>query len=353
MRARLALLVVPLLLAALLPAAAIAASPSGPPTLPDAAAKHRADVLAYWTPHRIAAAIPRDLAVNGMRGVVPAKKPVPTPTPTPVPTPTPTPTSGPSVATLGSSWTWGGTMLNATGVVLFTMGSTDYRCSGSVVKDGSSVRSIVVTAGHCVVENDGVFATNWMFIPAFDLHPYLRSCPETEFGCWVADALYAAQEFAFAGSFNTTAVQHDWGFAVVGDGGLSGGQLDAKAGSLGIEYSVSYLGQTLSAFGYPAASPYDGSDLVYSRGTVSQDRLTRNTTWSLPSNLTGGASGGPWVTGDPGTYDAAGATVGSVNSYKYTNDKNHMYGPKFNSETKAAFDSANTGTLQAGVVTNP
>lgn len=343
MRARLALLVVPLLLAALLPAAAIAASPSGPPTLPDAAAKHRADVLAYWTPQRIAAAIPRDLVVNGMRGVVPAKKPVPTPPPTP----------DPSVATLGSSWTWGGIILDATGVVLFTMGSTDYRCSGSVVNDSSSEHSIVVTAGHCVVENDGAFATNWTFIPAFDTNPYLRACDQTAFGCWVADALYAAQEFATAGSFNTTAVQHDWGFAVVGDGGRSGtDQLDATVGSLGIEYSENYVGATLSAFGYPAASPYNGSDLVYSRGPVSQDRLTGNTTWSLPSNLTGGASGGPWVTGNPGTYYATGATVGSVNSYKYTKDKNHMYGPKFNSETEAAFESADTGSPQTGVVTN-
>jgi hypothetical protein len=115
MRARRALLVVPLLLVALLPAAATAASPPSAPTLPDAAARHAAEVLAYWTPARMAAAIPRDLVFDG-RGGEPQpfapSKPHPTPKPTPTPTPTPDPGD-----TLGSAWDGGGIMLTATGRV--------------------------------------------------------------------------------------------------------------------------------------------------------------------------------------------------------------------------------------------
>ena len=36
--------------------------------------------------------------------------------------------------------------------------------------------------------------------------------------------------------------------------------------------------------------------------------------------------------------------MASVNSYKYTGDKDHMYGPKFNSNTLATYNTAKTTT---------
>ncbi len=89
----------------------------------------------------------------------------------------------------------------------------------------------------------------------------------------------------------------------------------------------------LSAFGYPAAAPYNGSDLVYSRGPVSFDTLNGNATYGMTSNLTGGASGGPWVLATNYTTYAD-ASIRSLNSYKYNFNKNAMYGPKFNSSTR-------------------
>jgi hypothetical protein len=188
-----------------------------------------------------------------------------------------------------------------------------------------------------------------VFIPAFDLHP-TYTCSSTEYGCWVADALYADKLFATAGGFNDQAVQHDWGFAVVGAGGLAGTtQLDVKVGSLPIEYDQAYAGSKLSAFGYPAAGKYRGKDLVYCRGVVGTDPNTDNTTWSMPCDMTGGSSGGPWVqAGDTTAY--IDATVGSLNSYGYSGLK-YMFGPKFNATyTKAVFDSANTGNLSGKAV---
>ena len=84
------------------------------------------------------------------------------------------------------------------------------------------------------------------------------------------------------------------------------------------------------------------------RGTVGTDAATGGTTWSLPCDMTGGSSGCPWVQAQNlSTYVSA--VVGSLNSYGYTG-VTYMYGPTFNAETEDAFDSADTGTLVAGVV---
>lgn len=325
MRSRLALFMAPLLLLSMLPGA-VSAGPA-----PDAGAAHRAQVLAYWTPARMRAATPRDFTFDAVRGFQPAAKPG----------------GGTGGTVTGASYTGGGAILKATGRVLFTMDGTDYICSGSVVTETNGAQSIVLTAGHCVVENDGTFATNWLFIPEFDTKPSY-TCASTMHGCWVADALYADATFASAGGFNNTAVQHDWAFAVVSSGDPSGEQLDSTVGSFGIQFGGISAGQTLSAFGYPAAGKYRGKDLVYCRGPLGTDANTGGTTWSMACDMTGGSSGGPWVqTNDPTL--SADTILSSLNSYGYSGVKK-MYGPKFNTTTQAVFDAADTGNLNASTV---
>ena len=73
-------------------------------------------------------------------------------------------------------------------------------------------------------------------------------------------------------------------------GGKAQQQLDA-AGSLPIAYSGVAKGNLLYAFGYLAAAPYNGTDLVYCSGEVGQDLFNANATWSMVCNMTGGASG--------------------------------------------------------------
>jgi len=327
-RSRLALLVAPLLLLSLVPAAVSAAPPR------DAKAAHHAKVLAYWTRERIANARPRDFTWDAVRGFQPKAKPG---------------TGGGGTVT-GASWTAGGNILTGTGRVLFTLSGTDYICSGSVVRESNSAKAIVLTAGHCVVENDGTFATNWLFIPSFDTAP-TYTCANTTYGCWVADELYADAAFASAGSFNDTAVQHDWAFAVVSGGGKSNtAQLDTTVGgAFGIAFSGVSSGNTLSAFGYPAAGKYHGNDLVYCKGPIGTDPGTGGTTWSMACDMTGGSSGGPWVSTTTTNYTYASTTLRSLNSYGYSGIRN-MYGPKFNSNTQAVFNSAVNGTLGSGVV---
>ena len=118
-------------------------------------------------------------------------------------------------------------------------------------------------------------------------------------------------------------------------------QLDATVGvKFPIAFSGVTSGNTLSAFGYPAAGRYRGKDLVYCRGPIGQDPNTSNTTWSMPCNMTGGSSGGPWVsTTNTSTYAQNVTTLRSLNSYGYSGISN-MYGPKFNANAQAVYDAA-------------
>src|SRR4051794_23014752 len=159
-------------------------------------------VVDFWTNDRVAQAIPRDFDFDAKtHSFRPAGKPVVGGA------------SGGSTGTtiVGSSWTAGGEVLKTTGKVLFAMGGTYYVCSASVADDTVSGRSIILTAGHCAIdESTGQFATNWMFVPDYDTAPVSLTtsgsfCATTSLGCWTASALVVAKGFATAGSFNDQA----------------------------------------------------------------------------------------------------------------------------------------------------
>jgi V8-like Glu-specific endopeptidase len=332
MRFRVVVVLAALLLLALLPASFAAAAS------PQAAASHsRAHVLAYWTPARLQAARPRDFAFDSVRGFHPDAKPGGG--------------GGGGGTVTGASWPASASdpITRATGRVVFSMGGGDWICSGSVATDTRSGFSTVLTAGHCVVDSDtGEFATNWMFIPAFDLAP-TYTCANATYGCWTATALVARREFATAGAFNDTAVTHDWGFAVVAGGGKqanSTSQLDTTVGgTFALDATTAAAGATLTALGYPAAGRYRGKDLTCCQGPVGRDAQTDNLTYGLACNMTGASSGGPWLSSASAGY---GAKLRSLNSYGYSGVKN-MYGPIFNSETTATYTTA-TGTTSGDVL---
>lgn len=318
-----------LLVAGIAPAASAASAPT-------ARELRHARTLAYWTAERIASAVPRDRVFDPVRGYRPAKG---------------KPGGGTSTTVGGASWTGGGAALTGTGRMLFTIGGGNYICSASLVTDGTSSIQVVLTAGHCVAENDGsTVATNVVYIPSFDTAP-TYTCANTTYGCWVADEIYLDKNFLNAGGFNNQAVTHDWAFFVVGSGGKNGNQVDAATGgTFPIQFASVDAGETLHAFGYPAAGKYNGSDLVYCKGPLGTDPNTGGATWSMGCNMTGGSSGGPWFeTTDPTSYASV---LSSVNSYGYSGGslRNRMFGPKFNSRTEAAFTAAKGGTLDGGIV---
>jgi hypothetical protein len=285
-------------------------------------------VVAFWTNERVAQAIPRDFDFDAKtHSFKAAGKPG---------------GGGSTATTLGSSWTAGGEVLKTTGKVLFAMGGSYWVCSASVADDTVSGRSIILTAGHCAIdESTGEFATNWMFVPDYDSAPAPLNtsgsfCANTSLGCWTASALVVAKGFATAGSFNDQAIVHDYAFAVVGAGGKSGtAQLDSTVGGHPIQFSAVSGGADTYLFGYPAAGRYKGNDLVYSRGTLGFDPNVADATYRVASNMTGGSSGGPWFT----PFSGGSGTMMSVNSYGYSGTT-AMHGPKLNAETQSMFGVA-------------
>ena len=329
-RSRLRVALATITVLALLPLAA------APAMARDGAKTEHDRIVAHWTKERIANAKPRDLVKTGaaLKAVQGAKG-----------KPPPPPSGG---AVIGASWTAGGPILARSGRVVFTMGGSDWICSGTSVSDGGRAGySMVLTAGHCAIdETNGQFATNWMFIPAFDSAP-TYTCSASVYGCWTAVGLAVHNQFATAGSFNDQAVTNDWALAIVGPGGKSGSaQLDSIVGSYPIAFSGVATGNKLYAFGYPAAGKYHGKDLVYCAGNIIQDSGTANQTWGMGCNMTGGSSGGPWLSG---FVESTGAgTLSSVNSYGYGNQA-VMYGPKFNTRTQATYNAARTATSNVKV----
>ncbi|WP_205571841.1 trypsin-like serine peptidase [Arthrobacter celericrescens] len=205
------------------------------------------------------------------------------------------------------------------GKVFFTLGGLNYVCSGNSV--ASANKSTVSTAGHCLNEGPGAFATNFVFVPA-----YLNGA--APYGKWTARALYTTNQWSSGGD-----IQYDTGFAVVST--LNGQSLSDVVGASGVEFNAA-RGLSYKAFGYPAASPFDGQSLKACTGTAINDTINPGgTTQGIPCDMTGGSSGGPWFIGS-----TSAGYQNSVNSYGYGSRSTTMYGPYWGSVIQQAYSNA-------------
>ena len=296
-------------------------------------------IVKYWTAERIANAKPRDFVRNADGKFEPKAKPPP---------------PGGGGTSTGASWTQGGPIVQRSGKVLFTMDGGNWVCSASAVNDGRTTHSVILTAGHCAYDEvNRVHATNWIYVPSFDTSPTF-TCSAATYGCWTATGLVVDSGYATAGGFNDQAIVHDFAFAIVG-AGTNGTQADSivvngtNVGSYPIAYPAISTGNAVHAFGYPAAGRYKGKDLTYCNGNTFNDSGSAGRTWGIACNMTGGSSGGPWI----GSFtQGGGGTLTSLNSYGYSGVSN-MYGPKFNSNTQAVFNRANTTTGNSVVTVAP
>ncbi|MFI9596264.1 trypsin-like serine peptidase [Nonomuraea sp. NPDC052265] len=124
-------------------------------------------------------------------------------------------------------------------------------------------------------------------------------------------------------------------------------QVDGKSlvdvvGGQGVAFNQR-RGRQMHSFGYPAAAPYDGSKLIYCSGRTFDDFLLSDDL-ALTCDMTGGASGGPWMLN---FNESTGlGTQNSVNSFKYNFAPNWMFGPYFGNEAQAVYQAAqNTNAL--------
>ena len=204
---------------------------------------------------------------------------------------------------------------------------------------------MALTAGHCVYDEVDGWATNWIFMPNFDAGPSQYdgagfNCTILPHGCWTTDALVTSAGWS-AGDFN-----EDYGFAVINSDGRGTDLLE----DLVTEQAIAFNGvrpATVYAFGYPHASPYDGTDLVYCAGPTVADTWGGSDDSGLKCDMTGGSSGGGWFSG----FDEATGvgTLVSVNSFKYTRgpSSKYMFGPLFDGDTATTYALANSAVANA------
>ncbi len=205
------------------------------------------------------------------------------------------------------------------GKVFFTLGGTNYVCSGNSVS--SANKSTVTTAGHCVNEGPGAFATKFTFVPA-----YLNGA--APYGMWTAKALYAPTQWSSSGDMT-----YDTGFAVMST--LNGQYLTDVVGGSGLQFNAA-RGLSYKSFGYPAAAPFNGESLKSCSGTATNDPYNPQfNTQGIPCNMTGGSSGGPWFIGT-----SASGYQNSINSYGYGSNSTKMYGPYWGTVIQQAYTTA-------------
>ncbi|MBG0815809.1 serine protease [Planomonospora sp. ID82291] len=312
----------------------------GPDIVEHAAARSAAEqrrVLGYWTPRRMARAVPLGLldtlagalgpvtALTGRPGT-PALGPVTALTGRPgapgLTSPARRRASAPATAvTSGARWTAGGAVRSTTGRVFLTLGGVDFVCSASSVRSGN--RDLVVTAGHCVKDGAGAWAENWTFVPGYDQgsQPYGR---------------FTARRMFVAGPWSRSADDsHD--LAMVALNTRNGRHLADVVGAQEIAFGAA-RGRHAYGFGFPVDPPYDGEHMIYCAGPVREDPYGQTRDQGLRCNMTAGSSGGPWFSSfDPATGRG---TITSVSSFKYSDDHGTMYGPYFGDTAKELYLTA-------------
>ncbi|MET8155278.1 hypothetical protein ABZT47_02815 [Sphaerisporangium sp. NPDC005289] len=318
-------------------------------------------VLAYWTPRRMARALPGGLlgSVARLGGLgsgglplrIAAARPPHTRPPGHTRPPAPSRPAAPSrerpagqgrsttggastapvaarpaartpgVSTSGARWAAGGAVTRTTGRVFLTMRGIDYVCSAGAVR--SRTMDVVVTAGHCVKDGRGPWAENWTFVPGYE-------AGERPFGVFTARRTLVPEPWSAKGDDS-----HDIGMVAVNP--VDGRHLGQVVGGQEIAFDAP-RGERAFGFGFPADPPYDGEHLIYCSGATHADPHGQTRDQGMRCDLTAGSSGGPWLSSfDPATGQGV---VTSVSSFKYSDDPRTMYGPYFGDQARRLFEAA-------------
>ncbi len=204
------------------------------------------------------------------------------------------------------------------GKVFFTLGGSNYVCSGNSV--AAANKSTVSTAGHCLNEGPGAFATQFTFVPAYENG-------NAPYGKWTAIELYAPTQWTTGGD-----LKYDTGFAVVAS--KNGSTLSDTVGSSGVAFNQA-RGLNYTLYGYPAAPPFTGETLQSCSGKAGQDTTGTTGAQQVPCDMTGGSSGGPWFIGNGST-----GIQNSINSFGYVIQPNAMYGPYWGAVIESTYNAA-------------
>jgi hypothetical protein len=260
---------------------------------------------------------------------------------------------------VNSPWTGGGTVQQAAGRIYFEMPTNSqlsswagYVCSGTVARDGSTGRSVIITAAHCVYEDVyKAFARNVLFIPNQDATTGTgtdTNCSNDPMGCWIPS--FGVVDVNWANRTFPNNIPWDYAYYVVNDTdplahrgtAASSNALDQAAGDLEVKLTAPTSGAMTHALGYSYSDDPNFMYCAQGLGTES----SYGDWWLSQCDLSGGSSGGPWLQPVSG---GAGPIV-SVNSWGYTNQPG-MGGPKLSGTSAGCvFGTAKTRAFES--VTN-
>jgi hypothetical protein len=206
------------------------------------------------------------------------------------------------------------------GKLFFSLNGGNWVCSAT-----AAGRSTIITAGHCVSDGTDTWATNLMFCPSYN-----QGGANTLFGCWAAGSQVTTTNWHNSGD-----PDYDYACAVTANTGtVQANKLGNVTGWAGRAWNFG-ADEPEVTFGYPAGAPFPGNVI---QQTASVDWYE----WDLGSgglkskligsDLTGGSSGGGWFlswrapgsevvdTDGSSTTDPAGGNngpyVNGVNSHK-------------------------------------
>ncbi|KAL7537775.1 hypothetical protein ACHAWF_005892 [Thalassiosira exigua] len=250
-----------------------------------------------------------------------------------------------------ADWPHGGVVQLSTGRILFFFDGNPYVCTGTVVSDPKSDRTIILTAGHCAYQfrpshaGGGRFAEHALYVPnQVDTRGRKSNedCSDDPLGCWIP--AFAVVDYEWSIRTFPDSVPWDYGYYVIPNdpeahegGFIHAGQPELSATleeivePLEVDFAFDGEGDGRTgrggAFAHGLGYSFDldpsyrycASEVGVRRGIDAYENL-----WIGVCEMTGGSSGGPWMT----EVDRAGrGTVVSVNSWGYATSPG-MAGPR-------------------------
>jgi V8-like Glu-specific endopeptidase len=210
--------------------------------------------------------------------------------------------------------------LSTIGKVFFSNAGRDMVCSGTAVR--SLNHSVVDTAGHCLYWG-GQWVKNLIFCPLYDNG-------NTPYGCWAARDLEVPSQWIDSEPHD---FHYDLGSAIVSSN--SQGALTDIVGGAGWAYNQ-LANQSFYAYGYPAAHPFDGQTRQSCEGALGKIwRSQGGTVISIPCNMTGGSSGGPWFIKVNGNW-----YLNGHNDFISSMQPGHMFSPYYDDTWYALYNKA-------------
>jgi V8-like Glu-specific endopeptidase len=217
----------------------------------------------YWTPARMAAALPIDELVPGLGGSAADADTAPITRRS-----APRPVRAPRTA----------------GKLFFNVGGADAVCTAAAIL--TKHRNQVITAGHCVHTGPNVglleqphFYDHFLFVPR-----YRKG--RAPYGRWVGN-----NAWAFNGWIENESFRYDQ--AIISFKRRNGKRLVNAVGGNEVVWGKQRRQRGVRIWGWPAEAPYDGETAKRCDGRTTRFEGTGDAAMHQ-CDLTGGASGGPW-----------------------------------------------------------